>query len=208
MISVIVPVYNVEKYIRKCLDSIVNQTYRDLEIILVDDGSTDASGAICDEYAEKDIRIKVIHKENGGQSSARNLGLDIATGEYIGFVDSDDTIELETYHLLVSSMQGNDIVICGHNVVYEEKTETCCREESALDNAGLWSEVFGRLNNAVWNKLYRRELLKGIYFDARFAHGEDLLFNLHYLKVARNGCVLNRALYNYYKSHTPHPLWF
>lgn len=92
-ISIIVPVYNVEKYLRKCIDSILNQTFKDFELILIDDGSTDESGKICDEYNLKDNRIKVIHKENGGLSSARNAGLDIAQGEYIGFVDSDDWIE-------------------------------------------------------------------------------------------------------------------
>ncbi|OUQ56652.1 hypothetical protein B5E58_10530, partial [Tyzzerella sp. An114] len=93
-ISVIVPIYNVEKYLNRCVDSIINQTYKNLEIILVDDGSPDNCGKICDEYAKKDNRIKVVHKENGGVSSARNVGLNIATGDYIGFVDGDDWIDL------------------------------------------------------------------------------------------------------------------
>ena len=102
LISVIVPVYNVEKYLRQCLDSIINQTYRNLEIILVDDGSTDSSGIICDEYAQIDARIKVIHKENGGLSSARNAGLDVCTsgGDFIAFVDSDDWLEPDMYERL------------------------------------------------------------------------------------------------------------
>ena len=104
MLSIIVPVYNVEKYIGKCIESIVNQTYKDLEIILVDDGSTDNSGKICDEWARKDKRIKVIHKKNGGLSDARNAGLDICTGDYIGFVDSDDYIELNMYEDLLIQM--------------------------------------------------------------------------------------------------------
>ena len=119
MISVIVPVYNVEKYLRACLESIVNQTYRDLEIILVDDGSTDSSGIICGEYAEKDARVKVIHKENGGASSARNAGLNIAQGEYITFVDSDDTIELDMIDCLLSSVREADVVICKARIVRE-----------------------------------------------------------------------------------------
>ncbi|HJA50079.1 MAG TPA: glycosyltransferase, partial [Candidatus Fusicatenibacter intestinipullorum] len=94
-ISVIIPVYNVEKYLKRCLDSVINQTYKNLEIILIDDGSTDNSGKICDEYAQKDERIIVIHKENGGVSSARNKGLDICIGDYISFIDSDDWINLE-----------------------------------------------------------------------------------------------------------------
>ena len=100
LVSVIVPVYNVAPYLEQCLDSIVNQTYRNLEIILVDDGSTDESGAICDRYAEQDSRIQVVHKENGGQSSARNVALDMMTGEWVLFVDSDDWIELNTLELL------------------------------------------------------------------------------------------------------------
>lgn len=100
LVSVVVPVYNVSSYLEQCLDSVVNQTYKNLEIILVDDGSTDDSGAICDRYAEKDSRIQVIHKENGGLSSARNVGLERITGEWALFIDSDDWIELNTLELL------------------------------------------------------------------------------------------------------------
>lgn len=100
MISVIVPMYNVELYLRKCLDSIVNQTYKNIEILIIDDGSTDNSGMICDEYAQKDDRIKVFHTENQGLSSARNLGLDEATGDWVGFVDSDDWIDDDMYDVL------------------------------------------------------------------------------------------------------------
>lgn len=105
LISVIVPVYNVEKYLHKCINSILNQTYKNLEIILIDDGSTDNSGKICDEYALKDNRIKVIHKENGGLSSARNAGLDICSGDYIGFVDSDDYIAEDMYEYLYVNLK-------------------------------------------------------------------------------------------------------
>ena len=104
-ISVIVPVYNVENYLRRCVDSIINQTYKNLEIILVDDGSPDNCPVICDEYAQKDSRIKVIHKENGGLSSARNCGMDMATGEYIGFVDGDDWIESDMYKFLIENAE-------------------------------------------------------------------------------------------------------
>ena len=97
LISVIVPVYNVEEYLDRCIESIVNQTYKNLEILLIDDGSTDNSYNICDKWAKKDNRIKVVHKENGGVSSARNVGLDVATGDYIGFVDSDDYISIDMY---------------------------------------------------------------------------------------------------------------
>ena len=108
LISVIVPVYNVEQYLPKCIDSILAQTYENLEIILVEDGTKDSSGVICDEYAAKDARIRVIHKENGGLSSARNAGMEIARGEYFGFVDSDDWIEPEMYENLMALAQKYD----------------------------------------------------------------------------------------------------
>ena len=113
-ISVIVPVYKVEPYLRKCLDSIINQTYRNLQIILVDDGSPDNCGAICDEYASKDSRIEVIHQENGGVSAARNAGLKLAAGDYIGWVDSDDWIEPDMYAYMLENMQKYeaDIAVC------------------------------------------------------------------------------------------------
>ena len=115
LISVIVPVYKVEKYLRECVDSILAQTYTNLEIILVDDGSPDNCGKICDEYAQNDSRIKVIHQENGGLSAARNAGLDIATGKYIGFVDSDDYAELNMFEELHKRIIENnaDLSICG-----------------------------------------------------------------------------------------------
>ena len=105
LISIIVPIYNVEKYIHKCIESIINQTYKNLEIILVDDGSPDNCGNICEEYAKNDSRIKVIHKENNGLSSARNAGLEICKGDYIGFVDSDDYIELNMYEVLINALK-------------------------------------------------------------------------------------------------------
>ena len=115
-ISVIVPIYNVEKYLDRCLKSIINQTYKNLEIILIDDGSPDNCGTICDEYAKKDNRIKVVHKDNGGLVKARNTGLDIATGEYISFIDPDDWIELNMYEemIKIADETNTDIVRCGY----------------------------------------------------------------------------------------------
>ena len=117
-LSVVIPVYNVEKYLDKCVESIVNQTFKDLEIILVDDGSTDESGKMCDEWTEKDTRIKVIHKINGGLSSARNAGIKQAKGEYISFIDSDDFVEQDMYATMVEALDrtGKDIASCGRIV--------------------------------------------------------------------------------------------
>ena len=124
LISVIVPVFKVDPYLDRCVESIVNQTYRNLEIILVDDGSPDSCGAMCDAWAEKDRRIKVIHKKNGGLSDARNAGLDIATGTLIGFVDSDDFIRSDMYLLLMERLMedGSDIAACGVEMVFEDGT--------------------------------------------------------------------------------------
>ena len=122
-ISVILPVYNVEKYLRKCLDSVINQTYKNLEIILVNDGSTDNSGKICEEYALNDKRIKVIHKENGGISSARNAAIDIAKGQYITFIDSDDDVELDYIGYLYDILKKFNckMSVCTHNIVKNTK---------------------------------------------------------------------------------------
>lgn len=201
MISVIVPIYNSEKYLKKCIDSIKNQTYKDLEIILVNDGSTDNSPKICDEYANIDKRIKVIHQENGGQATARNAGLDASKGEYIAFVDSDDYIEKDMYEVMLSMIEvsHSDIAICGHKEVFEDESISSVEifEKEMLDTEALWQEIFGNLNNAVWNKLFKKELIGELRFPVGMIHGEDLIFNLDYLKNCKSG-VINRSQKYYY----------
>lgn len=204
MISVIVPVYNVEKYLEKCVESICNQTYQDLEIILIDDGATDNSGKICDELAKQDERIVVIHQKNAGQASARNAGLEIFKGDYLAFVDSDDTIEANMFEILLTIMEKPDcdIAICGHRIVRknEIRNETFKEsQEQVLDIDELWEEIFGKLNNAVWNKLYKRELIGDNRFPVDLIHGEDLIFNLNYLKKCIGGRVNRIPCYNYLK---------
>ncbi|WP_322018790.1 glycosyltransferase [Clostridium butyricum] len=141
LISIIVPIYNMQKYLRKCLDTLIKQTYDKLEIILVDDGSTDSSGVICDEYLLKDNRIKVIHKENAGVSDARNVGIAIAKGEYIGFVDPDDYIELNMYEKLLYLIKNNDcdIAICGY-VIEDENGNSVKNLDKEIKNIILNSE--------------------------------------------------------------------
>lgn len=180
-ISVIIPVYKVEAYLRKCVDSVLGQTHKDLEVILVDDGSPDHCGAICDEYAAKDSRVKVIHKENGGVSAARNVGLDAATGDWIMFVDSDDLIDHHYAEFLLNAglHTGADLICCGNDRFVEEPNlladdqfekysmETFDREE-AMENA---FQIWYKPN--VWGKLVHRELFEAIRFpDAKRA--EDL----------------------------------
>ncbi len=204
MISVIVPVYKVEKYLEKCVASIQCQTYADLEIILVDDGSPDRCGEICEELACKDRRIKVVHQKNGGLSAARNAGLEIFTGDFVAFVDSDDSIEPEMMETLLSSLAGCDWAICGYRSVSENearRTVNMGRKDiqsfTPLDKDALWNEVFGRLNDAAWNKLYRAALIRDLRFPPGIVHGEDLIFNLQYLTKCRRGAICATPLYNY-----------
>ena len=145
LISVVVPIYNVENYIKKCVDSILSQTYKNLEIILVDDGSPDNCPQICDEYAQKDNRIKVIHKENGGLSDARNAGIDISKGKFITFIDSDDYIEKDYVEVLYNSIKENasDMAIGSHKAIYDNGTilnkET--GEKSVLDSKNVLERI-------------------------------------------------------------------
>lgn len=169
-VSVIVPVYNVQAYIRKCLDTLIAQTYKDLEIILVDDGSTDMSGYICDEYAEKDERIKVIHQKNKGLCGARNAGLKVATGAYIGFVDSDDWLKDDMYEYLVKKLEEYkaDIVSCRYYRVVNGKdtTSRCDGEDVILTQKQAIRELVNRfiLRSTFWNKLFKRKVFDGFEF--------------------------------------------
>jgi len=168
-ISIIVPVYKVEPYLRKCLDSIVNQTYRNLQIILVDDGSTDNCGKICDEYAAEDSRVEVVHQENGGVSAARNAGLALVTGDYIGWVDSDDWIEPDMYeYLLEHALQYHaDIVVCGRVEHYRDKTLFKGWPQIEVLNTEVALRLLLKndvMQNYLWDKLWKRELFENAIF--------------------------------------------
>ena len=205
MISVIVPVYHVEPYLANCITSIQNQTYGDLEIILVDDGSKDECVAICDEYAQKDSRIKVIHKENGGLSYARNVGIQAAKGEYIAFVDSDDYIQRDMCKTLVNAMEdtGADMVLSGffHKYLNEEipkvpsmgEKVALTREEFAEEFLELYQQGF---LNMPWTKLYKRAQIFDM-FPENLSLGEDLLFNLKYMENIEKLAIVNEPFYYY-----------
>lgn len=190
LISIIIPVYNVEEYLSTCLESIINQTYQNLEIILVDDGSTDSSGRICDEYALKDERVLVIHQQNGGLSAARNSGLDIAKGDYIGFVDSDDYIELDMYEVLLNFAKNNnlDVSMCSAYEVFPEKKvkkRIDCFPPFITENIDeIINEIFinkrGGVAVAVWCKLFKREVVIDKRFKLRRFY-EDVFFVFEWL---------------------------
>lgn len=169
LISVIVPVYNVEEYLDACISSITAQTHPDLEILLVDDGSPDNCGVICDIWAERDSRIRVLHQENGGLSAARNAGLDIASGAYIAFVDSDDEIEPDLYERLLSALQTEnaDIAACCILACSPDRQEVWGRREYMVgDSETILSMLFSDADYpvAAWNKLYRRRCWEGLRF--------------------------------------------
>lgn len=204
-LSIIVPVYKVEKYLHKCIDSILNQTFRDFELILIDDGSPDNCGAICDEYAAKDGRIKVIHQENAGVSAARNAGLDIATGTYLGFVDSDDWIEPEMYEKLVDAIRENnrDVAICGVSYVHEnsERDYDGFVAEQELTQEDLITELFGKpgiLGTGIWNKIYCSKQIASVRFDETRRYAEDSVFLLQsFLKCPSGGIKIADPSYHY-----------
>lgn len=199
MISIIVPIYNVEPYLRKCLDSVVGQTYRDLEILIIDDGSTDGSGRICDEYKEKDDRIIVFHTENRGLSAARNLGLDNATGEWIGFVDSDDWIEPDMYEVLLKKAEesGADVVECGCYRELLDKTVARKRVDVLLNGEEAVSALLqGKLFDYAWDKLWKKECFKSIRFPEERVH-EDTAVTYRIFAEAESVCMISSALYHY-----------
>ena len=205
MISIIVPVYNRENKVGSCIASILNQTYTDLELILVDDGSTDNSVAVCEEYAKQDKRIRIIQKENGGVSSARNCGIKEARGEYLQFVDSDDTIDKEMTQKLYEAVQKNeaDEAICGFREIHggtrgdviripqKECVTTVAKMESEIEHL-----ILNCLLQSCCNKLYKKEKIKE-FFSTEYTYGEDLLFNLAYLRKIETIAFVPKAYYEY-----------
>ena len=202
-LSVIVPVYKVEPYIHKCVDSILGQTYTNLEVILVDDGSPDNCGKICDEYAAKNKRIKVIHKKNGGQADARNFGIEAATGEIIGFVDSDDYIEPNMYQEMIDYMQQNnlDIVCADTNQVKGNKIKFKPRYKKNYiwnKEEALCEILNGNLDNAVWNKIYKSEVIGNIRFPKSRVY-EDVATIYKFISNANKIGYISKPYYFYIK---------
>lgn len=213
-ISVIVPVYNTEKYLRRCIDSILTQTFTDFELLLIDDGSKDASGAICDEYAKQDSRVKVFHKENGGVSSARNLGINNAIGEWITFIDSDDTVPNDALYLLQSNTLEGDVefVIGGYSIVNETGAVTYSNDKHiiiTMSKERIVGEMFCPQYYRYWgyvcSKLYKTSLIRlnQISFNENIFFNEDRLFCVEYLcNINGKGVMLLDSCYNYYESES------
>lgn len=205
MISIIVPVYNVEAFLPKCIESLMNQTYTDIEIILVDDGSPDGCGKICDEYAARDTRIRVIHQANAGVSAARNVGLDVAKGEYIGFCDSDDFVSPEMYSDMLRAIQSfhAQIAICGYDYYSEDYQRDETRPYKVRENELLTAEQFcGRLSDmpptarcGVVNKLLLRSKIGDKRFDVHLHSAEDLAFVIDYLKKVQYAVFVHKPHY-------------
>ena len=203
LISIIVPVYNVEKYLEKCILSIIHQTYTDLEIILIDDGSPDRSGSMCDVFARKDPRIKVIHKTNGGVNSARNAGLALATGDYIGLVDSDDHLEPDMYELLITTMVDNnaDISMCGHYIEKNGMITACVRNDGSTqimtkEEAVRAVLIDKEIRSYVWDKLYKRKLFENFQYP-NIAYLDDLAATFLLMEKAQTVAISNRSKYFY-----------
>lgn len=201
LVSVIIPVYNAEKTLARCMESIINQSLKNIEIILINDGSTDKSQAICRRHQEMDARILLIDKKNEGVSSARNVGIRAANAPYLMFVDSDDYLDKEMCQALYKKavLEDADFIFCDY---YEVDQENNLRRVSMpcqidLDDVGTFSKLFQNYQiNQVWNKLYKKELINDL-FQEEINAGEDLLFNVEYMNQVKRTCVVSIPLYYY-----------
>ena len=186
-ISIIIPIYNSEEYLKKCIESVLNQTYKNIEVLLIDDGSSDKSGQICDEYAKIDNRVKVIHKNNEGVSTARNVGIEKANGEYITFIDSDDSIDLKYIEKLYQNTE-EDCLIKQNNK--EKLNENIIERNKYIEYL-----VSGKIKGVCWGYLFETSKAKEIMFDKETSHMEDTIFVLEYLKNVSKVKILEENLY-------------
>ncbi len=200
VISVIIPVYKTEKYLDRCVKSVVNQTYKNLEIILVDDGSPDNCPAMCDSWAKQDKRIRVLHLENGGAANARNMAMKQVKGEFIAFVDSDDYLEPDIYEILLSLMKESnaDIAICDFQINDEQRG--VCKKRVIDSKSALKLVVTGNYKFGVlWNKLYKMSIIKDVAIP-NLKLSEDLLFNYFVMKKANCISEISLKLYHYFQN--------
>lgn len=205
-VSIIIPVFNSEKYLHNCIKSIINQTYKNFEVLLIDDGSTDQSGAICDFYSRKYSFIKSFHFSNKGVSFARNIGINESDGDYVSFVDSDDTIDTLFLSKMVEGTNNGyfDIVQCGYKTISEEgqceKSYEDAYEYSDYNQVDPIKHLFEpekTVSNSVWSKLFKRELLQNIRFDVKYRIGEDIKFIVECIRNSHNFKSIGGDYYNY-----------
>jgi len=208
-ISMIVPVYNSEKYLSRCIESILNQTYKNIELILINDGSNDRSGEICDQYARNCNHIVVVHKKNSGVSDARNEGIKLSSGEYLQFVDSDDYIDGNMTEMLVKALQqeSSDLIICGYKII-NDTTGQCMLMRylykqislSFEEMMNIYDDLYLNFHvNPLWNKIYKAKVIKEnhIIFDSTIDLGEDLIFNIEVIKRCNRFLLISSCPYNY-----------
>ena len=211
-VSIVLPIYNVEKYLEKCVDSVRKQTYENIEIILVDDGSKDDSGKICDSLAEEDSRIKVLHKKNGGLASARNAGYQEASGKYLMYIDSDDSIKNDVVKRCVNAIEReqSDVVIFGYEKVSEDGNilEVCSWNDKNYSHDEMTQYLYKAICEMsfgyAWNKLYRKSVLdkSGILGDAQVIDREDLVYNMELLKYWSKVTYIDYVGYEYLQRST------
>lgn len=208
MISIIIPIYNTEKYLKRCIDSVLNQTYKDIEVLLIDDGSKDNSGMICDEYTTIDNRVKVFHKPNQGVSAARNMGLDTAKGDYIGFVDSDDYIEPEMYEKMLAAITEENAQVCCCGYYLEEADAVyykCCEKNSVYEGTEAIFRAFCRqdydagLSTGNCVQLFKRDIIGDTRYK-KYAHGEDIDFQFNIFKKSNKVVCITDLFYHYVKN--------
>lgn len=204
LISIIVAAFNIEPYISRCINSLINQTYENIEMIIVNDGSTDDTGEIIDFYAKKDRRIKTIHKKNTGVSDTRNRGIEAAVGEYIGFVDGDDVVDQHMYEVLYRNIvkYNADISHCGYRIVRDNYDDILIHGTSEIRtqnrNEGIIDLLKGDLvEPSIWNKLYKRNILEQVKFDSNIAMLEDLLFNINAFHNSHKSIFIDKPMYSY-----------
>lgn len=205
MLSVIVPVYNAENFLPACLDSLISQTYSPIEIILVNDGSTDSSLDICRDYAKSHDGIKILNLENSGAPAARNEGLKAATGDYIGFADADDILEPDAYEYMISEAEKYSADIAQCAIYFDTQTESKIlyspKKPELCDKLSAKSAFYRNLSPAVWCKIYAKEILDGIFFQP-YVIGEDMRFNLDALSASRRAVILTEPKYHYIQSES------
>ena len=206
LISVIIPVYNVEKYLSKCIESVINQTYKNLEIILVDDGSTDSSPRICDKYAELDHRIKVIHKINEGPGIARNYGIELSSGDYLGFVDSDDWIETQMLEILIDTAKERNaqIAVCGRNNISDLDNTIISKQFCFEKNFCMLKEeavkrfcIYDGIDAAMWDKIFHKSLFNNVRFSTDSLIAEDMFVVFKLINSSERVAHAAKPLYNY-----------